>query len=76
MTALSERKRRLAFTTDNLVRGREIVVEPEALVCSLRLKGTRQRYTINWTTIFEHAAQIAADRLRAEKKARRKDGVR
>ena len=72
MTALSNRKTRLTFETDNLMRGRSIVVEPEPLVCVIRLKGTRKRYVINWETVLVHAAQIAADRERAERKAARK----
>lgn len=80
MTTLSQRKTRLAFTTDNLIRGREIVVCPEPLVCNLRLKGKRTTFSINWITVYEHAAKIAADRMRAEKKAarlaRRKAGAR
>ena len=72
MTILSKRKTRLSFETDNLVRGRALVVEPEPLVCNIRLKGTRKRYAINWATVFMHAAEIAANRLREERKAKRK----
>jgi hypothetical protein len=72
MTTLSQRKTKLTFETDNSLRGRALVVEPQPLYCSIRLKGTRKRYDINWETIFYHAAEIAADRLRAERKAARK----
>lgn len=71
MTTLSRRKTRLTFETDNLLRRRPIVVEPEPLVCVLRLKGTRQRYAINWETIYLHAAEIAARKLREERKRAR-----
>lgn len=76
MTALSKRKSRLMFTTDCIVQHREIVAAPEPLVLNLRLKGKRTTYSINWITIYEHAAQIAADRARAEKRANRKGGRR
>src|ERR1035441_9498953 len=71
MTTLSARKTRLTFETDNFVRGRALIVEPQPLYCSIRLKGTRKRYDINWETIYVHAAQIAGDRLRAERRANR-----
>ena len=68
---IGNRKTRLTFETDNLLRGRALVVEPEPLVCVIRLKGTRRRFSINWETVYLHAAQIAADRLRIERKAAR-----
>jgi len=71
MTALSSRKTRLVFTTDTIVRRRELVVEPEPLVCVIRPKGTRQRYAISWETIYVHAAEIAARKLREERKKAR-----
>jgi hypothetical protein len=74
MTLLSKRKTKLIFETDNVVRGRTLVVEPERLVCNIRLKGTRKRYTINWETVLIYAAQIEANRIREERKARRKVG--
>lgn len=72
MTALAKRKTRLSFETDTLVRRRPVVVEPEPLVCVVRLKGTRQRYAISWETVFMHAAEIAARKLREERKQRKK----
>jgi len=71
MTALSRRKTRLSFETDNVVRGRSLVVEPQPLICMIRRKGTRVRYAINWESVFMFAAEIAANRLRAERKAAR-----
>lgn len=76
MTALAQRKTRLTFETDTLVRRRPVVVEPEPLVCVVRLKGTRQRYPISWETIFMHAAEIAARKLREERKLRRQQARR
>lgn len=71
MTALSRRKTRLTFETDNVIRGRALVVEPEPLVCVIRRKGTRVRYAINWESVYVYAAEIAALRLRAQRKAAR-----
>lgn len=76
MTILRERKTKLHFETDREVyeRGkhRPIVVEPGPWTCALRLKGTRQRYEIGWESIFSMAAKLAADKLREERKSRRK----
>jgi len=72
MTALRNRKSKLSFATDREIRGRAIVVEPSPWVCAVRLKGTRQRYEISWDTIFVHAAQLAANKLRAERLEARK----
>ena len=71
MTILSKRKTRLTFETDNIVRGRSIVVEPEPLVCTLRLKGQRHRMSINWETVLMAAAEIAARKIREQRKLAR-----
>jgi hypothetical protein len=80
MTKLSERKTRLAFTTDSELRYRgklrAIVVEVEnGYTASVRLAGTRQRYQFSWEWLFIHAADLFArqerDRKKAERKARR-----
>jgi len=79
MTALRERKSKLQFETDRELkyRGkyRAIVVHPQPFYCSVRLKGTRQSFDIAWDTIYFHAATIAADKARAEKKAARKQNA-
>jgi hypothetical protein len=76
MTTLRTRKTKLVFETDREVHScgkhRSIVVEPGPWVCTLRLKGTRQHYEIDWGSIFSMAARIAADKLREERKSRRK----
>jgi len=78
MTALRNRKRRLKFETDQEIRYRSkmrpVIVEPNAWFCAVRLKGTRVRYEIAWETIFKRAAMIHADKLRAERKLKRKRG--
>jgi hypothetical protein len=73
MAALSKRKTKLRFETDNLLRGRNIMVEVEPLICTLRLKGKRARYSINWETVFCAAAEIAARKLREERKKKREE---
>lgn len=76
MTLLRDRKTRLTFITDREVyeRGkhRAIVVEPGPWTCGLRLKGMRQKYEISWESVFVAAAKLAADKLREERKTRRK----
>ena len=77
MTRLAQRKTRLTFETEatERYRGREraIVVETdgEGFTASFRLKGTRVRYEASWVGLFHFAAKIAADRAKAERKARR-----
>ena len=71
MTQLSRRKTRLTFETDTLVRRRAIIVEPEPLICVVRLKGTRQRLALSWESVYVRAAEIAAEQLRAARKAAR-----
>lgn len=76
MTALSERKTRLTFETAATVRergrSREVVIEAQPYLALVRLKGTRKTFPISYTTIYETAARIEAERVRAEKKAARK----
>jgi hypothetical protein len=72
MTSLRERKTRLSFETDATLRNREIIVEPTPWMCIVRLKGKRTRYEISWSTIFVKAAEIAADKLRQERKEARR----
>jgi hypothetical protein len=78
MTALRERRTRLVFETDQEMRHRgkrrPILVMPQPWYCSVRLKGTRAVYDIAWETIFMHAAQLVADKARAERRAARKAG--
>jgi hypothetical protein len=75
MTSLRERKTKLSFETDREMRyrgkSRAIVVMPQPFYCSVRLKGTRQVFDIAWDTIYMKAAQIAAEKARAERKGKR-----
>lgn len=53
--------------------GPKPMVEVEPLICTLRLKGKRMRYSINWETVFCAAAEIAARKLREERKQKREE---
>lgn len=71
MMALSERKTRLIFETDDTVRergkSRSVVIEARPRYAVVHLKGTRTRFTASWDAIYHLAARIEADRLRREK---------
>jgi len=71
MSRISERKTKLSLETNERVRGREIMLEVTPFTAVVRLKGKRTRYEVSWTTVFWKAAEIAAERLRAERKKRR-----
>ncbi len=71
MTQLAKRKTRLQFETSDTVRGRAVILEATPYTVALRLKGTRTRYEISYAGIYYAAAKLAADRARAEKRARR-----
>lgn len=80
MRALSQRKTRLVFETDDAVfeRGhnRQIVIEAHPGYCYLRLKGSRRRYPICYAAIFHRAAEMAAEQAQKERwaAARKKGG--
>ena len=73
MTKLSERKTRLAFTTDAEVRYRgklrPVVIEVQnGFTASVRLQGTRQRYEFSWHGLHDWAAELHARREREQRK--------
>jgi hypothetical protein len=73
---LSERKSRLAFTTDAEVRYRgklrNVVVEVEnGFTATVRLAGTRQRYPFSWHGLHDYAAELFARSERDRKKKER-----
>jgi hypothetical protein len=74
-SARNKRKTRLKFETNQELRYRgklrPLVVHAQPWLCEVRLKGTRLRFEISWESIYTHAAQLAADRMRAERKAKR-----
>jgi hypothetical protein len=76
MTHLTKRKSKLVFTTADTIRYkgklREVVVEVTPYIATCRLSGTRTRYEMSWSGVFTHAARVYADKVRAERKAKRK----
>jgi hypothetical protein len=76
MQRVSNRMTQLAFITNATARyaGKEraIVIEVQPDTASVRLQGTRTRYEISWRGVFDYAARVTADRVRAERIAARK----
>lgn len=73
---LSQRKSRLAFTTDAEVRYRgkmrNVVIEVEnGFTATVRLAGTRQRYPFSWHWLHDQAADLFARQERDRKKKER-----
>ena len=77
MTRLDKRKSKLIIETSDTVRERgrlrEVIVEPHSngYTLSVRLKGCRMKYDLSWGGVYAFAARVAADRMRAEKKAKK-----
>jgi Fic family protein len=81
MTKLSERKSRLAFTTDAQIRYRgklrAVIVEVDnPFTASVRLSGTRQRYPFSWHWLHDEAAALFSRQERERKKKERADKKR
>ncbi len=74
MTALAKRKTRARFETSATIRGRAVIVEAEPYTARVRLKGQRTAFEISWEGLYMRAATLAAERLRDERKARRRRG--
>jgi hypothetical protein len=76
MTHLTKRKSKLVFTTADAIRYkgklREVVIEVSPFIATCRLSGTSTRYEMSWSGVFTHAARVYADKVRAERKAKRK----
>jgi hypothetical protein len=75
---LSQRKSRLAFTTDAEVRYRgkmrAIIVEVDnPFSGSVRLAGTRQRYPFSWHGLHDYAAELFARNERERRKKERQE---
>ena len=68
MTKLRERKTRLTFTTEATVRyrrkEREIVIEVDndGHNFMVRLAGTQVRYAMTWSSVFNQAAKLQAQK--------------
>lgn len=76
MTSLRQRKTKLSLETDSMVfergRQREVIVEPEAGFCTVRLKGTQRRYFVAWGSIYAMGVKIQVEKERQEKKDKRR----
>ncbi len=72
---LAKRKTRLIFTTCDTIRERgklrEVVIEAHTYTCRVRLAGMRTAFEISYGAIYHAAARIAADKAKAERKAKR-----
>jgi hypothetical protein len=53
-------------------RGRPLLIELHLGYVIFRLKGTRQRYSMDWDALYRFAQRREADRVFAERHARRK----
>ena len=64
--------RRLVRETVVSDRGRPLLIELHPGYVIFRLKGTRQRYAIDWEAVYRFAQRREAERVFAERYARRK----
>jgi len=76
MTSIARRKTKLVIETSDTVRDhgkyREVIVEAHPLHATVRLKGMRTAYTIDWASVWSMADRAEAERVRREKKAGKK----
>jgi hypothetical protein len=76
MTSLAKRKSRLRFTTCDTVRERrklrEVVIDAHSHYCDVRLAGLRTSYPISYAAIYTAAVKIAVEKMRAERRERKK----
>lgn len=72
MTAIAKRKTIIRAETSAIDRKRPLIVELTPYTCIIREKGKRVRYEVSWVSVYHLAAQVYADRVRAERKATRK----
>jgi hypothetical protein len=78
MTALKDRKTRLAFTTEDTIRYRRalrrVVVEVDrhGMCGFVRLEGTRTRFPFSFGGLYDYAVKNAVARAKAEKAKGRK----
>lgn len=78
MTALKDRKTRLQFTTEDVIRYRRtlrrVVVEVDRHGMSgyVRLEGTRTRFPFSFGGLFDYAVKNSVARAKAEKAKGRK----
>jgi hypothetical protein len=75
MVSLSDRKSKLTFAVNTMVREkgklRPVVVSPFPAYLQLRLKGCKRTLNLDYEFLYQTACKLEAARLRAERKARR-----
>ena len=76
MTALLERKTKLALEAPLTIQGRPVVAYVEPWGLQLRFKGCTHRLETTWAQIYKRSAVIAADKRPSERKARRNGDAR
>ncbi|MCI0349590.1 MAG: hypothetical protein L0Z53_09220 [Acidobacteriales bacterium] len=59
MTTLSKRKSRLRFKTDAVIRGRNLVVEVEPYLLTIREARSRTAYQVSWESVYWLAVKKA-----------------
>ena len=72
MTLIAKRKSVMHGETEVQVQHRSLIVEVRPFTVFIRQKERRTGYEESWESIFIRAAQKAAERARAERKARKK----
>jgi len=74
MISIENRKTKLRFETSIAVRGRAICVEVTPYTVIVREKGRRQKYEVQWDSVYWLAVKVLVDARRREKKARKSHG--
>ncbi len=72
MTKLQAGAPPLTRETANTMQRRAVVVELSAAYMVVRLKGTRQRFTLRYDSLYVLGAKQNSERVRAEKAAAKK----
>jgi hypothetical protein len=65
---------KLTRKTATTVQRRQLVITLHPGYLEIRQERTRKPFSLSWDAIYRQAAQLAADRERAERKAARKKG--
>jgi hypothetical protein len=75
MVSLSDRKSKLTFAVSTMVREkgklRPVVVSPFPAYLQLRLKGCKRTLNLDYEWLYVAACKLEAERLRAERRAKR-----
>ena len=71
MTAIAKRKTIIRAETSTTIQHRPLIVTLGPYSLTIREKGRRKGYAVDWESIFVLGATKEADRQRAERKAKR-----